>query len=787
MHSILAARTDFSVGESILDVETLIKIALDKGEKTVAITDTMSVTAMIDFTNKAKKAEVKPIIGTRLRLSDNPTWRPGADEKKKHMPRDYYLTVYVRDEIGMAAVFRLLSFANSSARFYYEARLGFEDLYAELTKIGPDHLAIVLGEERSVLEHPEFKVIAERLHGLCDLVFAPLIPVQTAYFGRICALSLELIDLGLAKPLVVRPALYAPGDADAQEVMRAISENHQITDGFFRSRFNRDIHPVDMAELASDCVWMVNHLRKRGIAIKGQVFSEGMRNSDLLADGVTYLWKKAPVSLPQMAPDEFLEVTKLSVAGWKARFGRDYFGHRPTNEDLEKVYRPRLAYELSVLKKLNFSGYFLLVHDIVQFAKTNGILVGPGRGSVGGSLVAYLMGITDCDPIRFGLLFERFINPDRIDLPDADLDFMSQRRHEIVDYLIGKYGAARVAGVSNFGTLAAASAIRDVSRVVGLPDREYSISKLVPKLHGANVSLEDCAAQVPEIGAFSTKYATLWPIMLSVENKVRNLAQHAAGMVVSGVDLVERAVVETRTATVVNWDKRIVEDQGLVKVDILGLKTLDLIKLALDYIRERHGVTPDIAGMPLDDKDALDKFAIGQTVGVFQFESGGMRRLLRELGASGTITFDDITAATALYRPGPMESGMMDSFYMRKQGREPVDYMHEKLEPVLKDTFGVIVYQEQVMQISRVLAGYSGAEADKLRKIMGKKLPEEMRKERGHFVGGCMTEIYEVDLDNGQTVTLRSDKKYAVEEGGYYSVQDIEIHEYSICFPIVSE
>lgn len=737
----LSCRTDFSIGESILNVDALVEEAARLNQVSVAVTDTMSVTGMIEFSTAAKKKGIKPIIGVRLRLTDDPKWRPGDGEKKKHMPPEYYLTLYALTQKGMLAIYKLLSLANSEERFYYVSKLGFTDLYDELA-LHRDDLAVSLGEENSVLEHPAANDIVERLTGVCTNVFAPFVAVDTPYFGRVNEISSKLVDKFGIKPLLVRPAFYKEGKADAQEIMSGITDGNKVTDGWFRSRHNRDMHCVGNAEMIKQVKDAVTHLFTRGVAKAGVHFREAALNTMVLSNLVTYEWSKAPVSLPQMAPDEFIAVRDACLVGWKERFDAEVFGHKPDQKELIEVYKPRLAYELSILKKLGFSGYFLLVQDIVQFAKRSGILVGPGRGSVGGSLVAYLMGITDCDPVRFGLLFERFINPDRLDLPDADLDFMSERRHEIVEYMIGKYGKARVAGVSNFGTLAAASAMRDVGRVVGIPERDYSVSKLVPKLHGQNVSLPKCREAVSEINAFANTYPEYWDIMETLEGSIRNFSQHAAGMVIAGVDLIERAVVETRKDNaVVCWDKRIVEEQGLVKVDILGLKTLDLINLACNYIRERHGKSPDLNRIPLDDKGVLAMFAEGKSTGVFQFESGGMRRLLKELGVDGDISFEDITACTALYRPGPMESGMMESFYLRKQGRENIDYDHPKMEEVLKDTFGVIVYQEQVMQISRVIAGYNGAEADKLRKIMGKKLPEEMEKERGKFVNGAIATV----------------------------------------------
>ncbi|QNH71624.1 DNA polymerase III alpha subunit [Rhizobium phage V1VFA-S] len=744
MHSVLAARTDFSVGESILTTKLLIKNAVDVGAKAVAMTDTMSITGMIDFTNKAKAEKLKPIIGVRLRLVDNPTWRPGKDEKKKDMPRAYFLTLYALKEAGMKAIFRLLTLANSDDRFYYESKLGFGDLTNELRSIDNGDVAIVLGDAHSILEHPNADSLIKGLRILCDHVYAPLIPIDTPYYGRLNELALKQVVGNSILPIVVRPAFYGQGEADTQEIMTAISENHKVTDGWFRSRHNRDMHVMGNSELVGEMKKAVAHLVKRGndptaTALK---FKEGLFNTAMLVAAVEYEWKKAEVSLPVMAPNEFAAVVEECKKGWKTRFDKPIFGHQPDAKELVEVYKPRLAYELETLKRLNFSGYFLLVQDVVQFAKTNGIMVGPGRGSVGGSLVAYLMGITECDPIRFGLLFERFINPERIDLPDADLDFMSERRHEVFEYLTKKYGEARVAGVNNYGTLGSASAIRDVGRVTNIPEKDYSVSKYVPKLHGQNVPLPEGRKQVAEIDAFALNYPTHWSIMERLEGTIRNFGQHAGGVIVGGVDIVNRAVVERRKdGNVVCWDKRIVEDQGLVKMDVLGLNTLDLMTLALDYIRENSGKRLDLNRIPLDDEKVLANFAKAHTTAIFQFESGGMRRLLKELGRDGSITFDDITAATALYRPGPMESGMMDSFYKRKQGDEEIEYDHPLMEPVLEETFGVIVYQEQVMKISQVIAGYSGAAADKLRKIMGKKLPEEMKKERKKFCDGCVATI----------------------------------------------
>lgn len=752
MHSIMAARSNFSIGESILTVERLIDAAKEVGARAVALTDTMTVTGLIDFTNRAKKAEIKPIIGCRLRVVDDHTWRKPKGEKAK-APPEYFLTWYVLSETGLIALFKLLSIANSETHFYNTAKISFADLYAALALLTHDDVAISTGDMQGILHHPQHLEILEKIADSIDRsnVYAVLMPIDAPVFDRSNKLAIEAsAELGI-NLLTVRPVLYAKNEADAAEVMGAITRNVKISDPWHNSPYVRDAHPRGIKELVEDCKGAIARLRDRyGVVDAGVAFGQGLKMTGFLAGKVTYEWKKAPVSLPKMAPDEIAAVIEECKKGWTQRFGTKVFGHKPSADELRDLYRPRLAYELTVLKSLGFAGYFLLVQDVVRFAKSSGILVGPGRGSVGGSLVAYLMGITDCDPLRFGLLFERFINPERQDLPDADLDFMSERRHEIVDYLVTKYGRERVGGISNFATLAAASAIRDVSRVFGLDENEYRCSKYAPKLHGVALKLDKAAEEVSEIAEFRDKYRPIWDVCNTLEGVMRNLGQHAAGVVVAACPLVERAVVESRKGdSVVNWDKRIVEDQGLIKMDILGLSTLDLIHLTLSYIRKRHSEKVDLLRIPLDDAKVLENFALGKTTGVFQFESGGMRRLLKELGKDGTITFDDITAATALYRPGPMDSGMMDSYYKRKQGLETVEYDHPNMRDTLAPTFGVMVYQEQVMQVARDVAGYTMVEADKLRKIMGKKLPEEMKKERGKFVAGCEKTVAMTENDAG--------------------------------------
>lgn len=775
-HTMLACRSEFSMGEAILSPEKLVEIAKDRGQSVVALTDTMSVTAMIAFTQAATKAGIKPIIGARLRLTDDPLWRQDKGQKRGDMPRSYMLAAYARTEEGMKALYRLLSRGAAEDRFYYEAKLGFDDLYDVLGPLGPGHLDLVMGDENSLLEHPEVERIASELVARNGQLRVPLVPVDTPYHGRLTQIAADLCAKSLATPIVLRPVLYPAGHADARDIMAGIVTGTRLADPWFLSRYSRDLHALTNVELTQEAIKMARQLSRRGIGLTDAVklFHQGLAAQQDLVDGIAYTWTKQKPSLPEIVPDQFGTLVKECMDGWKLRFASPVFAHKPTQQELADVYMPRLKYELETLKKLDFAGYFLLVQDIVRFAKSSGILVGPGRGSVGGSLVAYLMGITDCDPIRFNLLFERFINPERLDLPDADLDFMSERRHEVIEYLVRKYGEKRVAGVSNFGTLGAPSAIRDVGRCAGLPESVFNVSRFVPKVHSQPLSLEDSVAKAPEIAAFQKDFPELWPIMGALEGVLRNLSQHAAGVVVAGVDLEERAVVERRSdQSVVCWDKQIVELQGLIKVDVLGLRTLDLIGLTLQYIRERHSKIIDLMRIPLDDPKVLDAFAHARTTGIFQYEGGGARRILKDIARGGALTFDDVAAVSALNRPGPLEAGLVEIFRDNRSGMTPITYVSPHTEDALHDTYGAIVYQEQVMQISKDLSGFSGAEADVLRKAIGKKDAALMAKQREKFVLGAIAGYIEVTLEDGSVhkvhrsrrfKVLESDEKFTMEE-----------------------
>lgn len=727
----LAFRTDMSIGESTAMVKPLVEKCAELGHDVVAISDTMTISNMVALTQACEKKGLRPIIGVGVRVYDDPTYRkPAKKSGEKEKPNDFFRAkVYPTTQEGLKALFVLLSKANSEEYFYYHSRVGVEDLLQLKDCI------ITTGDHYPLVRHKRAKEIAMRIAGQMPL-YAELTLCDSLFFDNLNRRTLALAE-ELDLPVIAsRPVFYVEDDgADALDAHRAICSSGKLTQSWSPIPQIRDYSVKSPGELSQMVLALVHRLIDApGIKRVAKVY----QNLEAILSQINCKFEQLKPSLPVMAEDEFGELKRRCVEGFKKRLETKVLGYQPSPELLKEVYVPRLKYELEVIGNMGFSGYFLLVQDIVVWSKQNGVYVGAGRGSVGGSLIAYILDITDVDPIRFNLIFERFINPSRLDLPDADLDFQSSRRADVIEYIVNKYGRENVAGISNYSTLASASALRSVSRVFDLPVFEYDCSKLMIKEHGVSLSLEESAEQVPEIDKFRQKYPGIWKISTQLEGAMRTLGQHAAGIVVAGEPVVNRAVIETRTGgAVVNWDKTVVESFGLIKMDILGLSTLDVLGKAFQYIKERHKKTINPLSIPLDDPKVLQAFARGDTAGVFQFESGGMRKLLKEMGYSDGLTFDDITAATALFRPGPIDAGLMDDFVRIKQGTAAIRYDHPNMEAALKETYGVIVYQEQVMQVCRDLCGFTMAESDNVRKAIGKKDREKMAAIEEKFIKGA--------------------------------------------------
>ena len=768
----LNVRSDFSLGESTLQMSALIKRAKELNYESVTLMDTMSVHALVDFSVRAEKEGIKPNIGCRLRVVEDPTYRkPAKSSGEAEKPNPLFMPkVYALNEEGVQSIFALLTKATSPEYFYYHSRVGLDDVAAM------NGVAFSTGDFFNLFHMADYEAKLEKLIAALgkENVYIELMPANTPLFDTLNAKAMAAAVKYDLPTLATYPACYAEeGDALTLEVLWAITNNTQWDAGWRPQQYLKDLYlaePERMDTLVREAY--ERQVKWYGIDEKTR-WCDAITNANRLDDRMQFKYKKLNVSLPTMATNEFMELGRKCIEGWKKRFSKPVLGHMPTAAELP-VYRARLEYELGILKRMGFSGYFLMTEDLVNHAKSKGIIVGPGRGSVGGSLIAYLIGITEVDPIRFDLLFERFINPDRLDLPDADLDFMSSRRHEVVDYLRDRYGAARVAGISNYSTLGAASALRDTGRIFGLSGIDMAATKLVPKEHGISYTLEEAAAAVPEIDKFRMDQPEVWKHALKLEGAMRAFGQHAAGIVVTGEDIVKRAVYETRGDTpVVNWDKRVVEDLGLVKMDLLGLSTLDTLAIAAEYIKEHHGVTVDYTAIPLDDPKVLDAFGAGETTGVFQVEGHGARKMLREMGAGGDFSFNDVVALNALNRPGPLDSGIADKYIHRKNGEEPVDYPHKRTEPFLAESYGVPIYQEQIMKIAVALCGFTNTEADHLRKAIGKKDKDKMQAHAERFVTNAVAGYANIELEDGSVIEIHplrvvrvkgSDEKVTVKE-----------------------
>lgn len=740
MNNLVGAKSHFSLGESILDPADLVKKAGLAGYDGIVVADVASIDAMPIMMSKA--GTIKIGLATQIAVVDDLTWVAAKRGEPRRKPNPMWMpTLFVRNEAGFRDLTELLTLAQDEAHYSSKPARSQINLQELLDFVGRGNLTMTLGSAYSVFS---LKNSASVMHAIAEATdvtqaLCELVPVDAAFYDAHNCKALQAMHDYQFGAIVTRPTLNLKDEVAHRNVMNSILDHGKI-DNMFRREPSEDLHVLEIAEGLDQVAAAVDRAAKRGADgdFACDSFNAALKNSQDYFDNHPYQWKKMQPSLPVMSANPMADIVAICKQGWKDRLGKEVFGYKPDASVLP-AYQARLKYELSILQKMEFEPYFQLVHYIVSWSKNNKIMVGPGRGSVGGSLVAYLMGITDVDPMRFNLIFERFINPERIDLPDIDLDFMSSRRQDIVDHLVGKFGKERVVNIANYNTIAGAGAIQAVGKAFGLFENQYECSKLVPKESGVPIPLEKAVAFVPELEKFALNHPEAWAASVALQGTFKNFAKHAAGVVVAGCDVIERGVVNRRTGVgIVNWDKRVVEDFGLIKLDVLGLSNLDILRLCQDYIREAHAIEVDFTTLPLDDKKVLQSFAEGKTYGVFQFESGGMRKLLKDLGSGGNLTFDDCVAATALFRPGPIQAGLMDMYVsIKKEFTEP-EYLHPNMVAALEPTMSVMVYQEQVMQISRDLAGYTFPEADGLRKIMGKKDPVKMAEQRDKFVDGCI-------------------------------------------------
>jgi DNA polymerase III subunit alpha len=723
----LHLHTDYSLLDGACDVDKLAGHLSKLGQTAAAMTDHGNIFGAVHFFNAMQKKSIKPILGCELYICRNEDHRAPFNEDKYN-----HLLVLAENEAGYRNLVRLTSEAALHG-FYRKPRVS----KAYLAKHAEGLIGFsgcLAGEVNQHLMEGKYDE-AKRTAGFYEDLFG-----KGNYF-------LEIQDHGLAPDKAVCDALFKM-ERELNIPLIATNDSHYV--GADDSRAHEILLCVQTAGSMNDPKRFKFDTQEFYIKSAEEMLRTFSQTPEVCTRTMQFVdrcnLKMAQVDNPFpdfIVPegetlDSYFE--HVCREGLKMRL-ETAVAHLRDRGILKKTipeYHARLDRELNTIKQMKFPGYFMIVWDFIRYAREQNIAVGPGRGSAAGSLVAYVMQITDIDPLQNELLFERFLNPERISMPDIDIDFCMNRRGEVIDYVTRKYGRDQVAQIITFNTMAAKAAIKDVGRALDMPYGEVDrIAKMIPTTIG--ITIDQALKDSPHLATAyeDPKIKELIDAALRLEGLVRGAGVHAAGVVIAPKPLTELVPV-TRAKNddiVTAYDMKAIEKMGLLKMDFLGLTTLTVIDDALKLIKSTTGSTLDMAMVPLDDAETYEKvFHRALTSGVFQFESGGMRDVLRRYKPT---TVEDLTALNALYRPGPIQGGMIDDFIERKWGRRAVEYLFPELEPILRETLGVIVYQEQVMQISSVIGGYSLGGADLLRRAMGKKDPAEMAKQRDIFMAGA--------------------------------------------------
>jgi DNA polymerase-3 subunit alpha len=723
----LHTHTEFSLLDGAIRIDRLLQKAGDLGMETVAITDHGNMFGAVEFYSQAHKAGIKPIIGCETYVA------PGSRKEKSPssdgQPTAYHLVLLVMNETGYRNLSRLVTLGNLEG-FYYHPRIDMELLRQNnqgliaFSACLKGHVPYFL--RRGRLE--DAKEYARQLASIFDHdrfyleVMANKMPEQIAVNEALKELAEDL-----SLPLVATNDCHYLNreDAEAHDILLCVQTGKSVDDPS-RLKFSNDqFYFKSGQEMASD--------------LDG--FSEALDNTVEIAKKCNYEMEFGQYKYPvfQVAGNLSLEekLQKEARQGLDKRLERKEALDGSLSAELKAEYEDRLTYELKTISEMGFAGYFLIVADFIDYARKSDIPVGPGRGSAAGSLTAYALKITDIDPIEYGLLFERFLNPGRISMPDIDIDFCIKNRDKVIDYVSEKYGRENVSQIITFGTMKARAVIRDVGRSLNMSYAEADrIAKLIPE--GLNITLDEAIEAEPQLKAMeegTDEERKLLRISRSLEGLTRHASTHASGIVISDRPLVEYLPLfkgpNGEVMTQFTMDQ--VAQLGLIKFDFLGLKTLTVIQDAVDLIRDTTGHPVNLDEIDMEDDKTFQLISEGKTTGVFQLESTGMKELLRNLKPG---VFGDIVASVALYRPGPLGSNMVVDFIKRKHGEIKITFPLPELEEILTETYGVIVYQEQVMRIAQVLANYTLAEADGLRKAISKKRSEELAQQKERFLEG---------------------------------------------------
>ncbi len=713
----LHTHSHYSLLDGLAKIDDLINRAGELGMDSLALTDHGVMYGAVEFYQKAKAKNIKPIIGMEAYVAINSRHdkNPAVDNKRNH------LLLLAKNNLGYKNLIKLTTLAHLEG-FYYKPRVDKEILrkYSEgiiassacmAGEIPRMILAGKLDKAEKIID--DFQEIFGKENFYLELQDHSSLKGQDEINDTLIKLSKKM-----GAPLIAANDIHyiKKEDDKAQDILLCIQMNRTVNEKDRLSMIGED-YSMKSPEM------MIEHFKH---------IPEAIDNTQKIVSECNVELELGKILLPHFdVPDNLSSsdyLKKLCLNGIAKRYGK-------TNEAIEK----RLKFELDTINQMGFASYFLIVQDFVNWAKSQNIVVGPGRGSAAGSIVSYLIGVTDVDPLKYELLFERFLNPDRISMPDIDLDFADHRRDEVLKYVARKYGDDHVAQIITFGTMAARGAVRDTGRALGLP---YSfcdkISKAIPMFTKLSEALEN-VQEFKDIYNGDPAAKNLIDNALKLEGVARHSSTHACGVVISKEKLENYTPCQyppqDTSAIVTQYEMHNIEDLGLLKMDFLGLKNLTILENALKIISKTKGDQIELEKIPFDDEESLKLFQEGKTTGVFQFESSGMKRYLKKLKPTD---FEDVVAMVALYRPGPLNSGMVDEFIDRKHGKKKIVYKHPIMENALKNTYGVIVYQEQVMQLSKDMAGFTGGQADTLRKAMGKKIAELMAKMKKEFIEGCL-------------------------------------------------
>jgi DNA polymerase-3 subunit alpha len=721
----LHVHTQYSILDGAASIPALLKKAIDDGMRAVAITDHGNMFGVKEFHNEANKRGIKPILGCEAYIAR----RSRHTKEDKNLDANDHIVLLAKNQEGYRNLTAMISLAWTEG-FYYKPRIDRELL--ETYSKGIICLSACLGGEipqaimnRSVEEAEKIVLEYKRIFG--DDFYLELQRHQTddpemnrLVFDDQVFVNRTLIKLGKKHGI----KCVATNDVHFVEMEDAEAHDHLIClntgkdlDDPKRMRYTRQEWFKTRAEMVEIFADLPDVIRNT-MEVAGKVESYELNSNPVMPF----------YPLPETFKNEDEYLKHLTYEGAKRRYGT-----------LSDKIRERVDFELETIQRMGFPGYFLIVQDFINAARSMGVSVGPGRGSAAGSAVAYCLGITDIDPIKYDLLFERFLNPDRISMPDIDIDFDEDGRDDVLKWVVNKYGHDRVAHIITFGTMAAKMAIRDVARIQKLPLPEADrLAKLVPDRPGT--TFETAYEEVPELKAELNSpnpiVANTLRIAEKLEGSLRQTGLHACGVIIGRNNLIQHLPVcisKDSDLLVTQFDGHFVEDVGMLKMDFLGLKTLSIIKDAVANVRNSKGIEIDIDHIPMDDGLTFELYSRGETTGLFQFESPGMKKYLKDLKPN---RFEDLIAMNALYRPGPME--YIPSFINRKHGNEKIEYDLPEMEEYLKDTYGITVYQEQVMLLSRKLAGFTRGEADSLRKAMGKKIKKMMDELKVKFEQGCL-------------------------------------------------